>query len=215
MKAVLCFGDSNTYGESPDGTGRMSRAQRWTGLLQQQLGEEYLIIEEGLNGRTTVWEDPVEQDKDGRRHLATCLVSHAPLDLVVIMLGTNDLKARFRVSPSDIASSVETLAQLALRTPNGRRAEPPKVLLVSPILIGEQTFLGEIFGNRREDSMRLGPLYAEVARRNGAHFLDMAKHAEPSPLDGLHMDAESHRKAALALAASIQSLFADTHVKEF
>ena len=95
MRSILCFGDSNTYGESPEGLGRYPRDERWPGILQTALGAEYLVIEEGLNGRTTVWEDEVEGDKSGKKHLPVCLASHAPLDLVILMLGANDLKRRF------------------------------------------------------------------------------------------------------------------------
>lgn len=108
-KNILCFGDSNTYGYSPEGTGRYPRQERWTGILAQRLGPAYRILEEGLCGRTTVWEDPIEGDKCGIRHLPSCIASHTPLDLVIIMLGTNDFKQRFHVTASDIALSMERL----------------------------------------------------------------------------------------------------------
>ncbi len=103
MFEVLCYGDSNTWGADPAGGGRFSRDERWPGVLQKSLGDEYHIIEEGLGGRTTVWEDPIEGHKNGKEYLIPCLATHAPLDLVIIMLGTNDLKKRFSVSAQDVA----------------------------------------------------------------------------------------------------------------
>ena len=208
MKSILCFGDSNTYGESPEGYGRYERHERWTGILQAALGPDYLVIEEGLNGRTTVWDDAVEGDKSGIKHLPMCLETHAPLDLVVLMLGSNDFKRRFSVTPRDIAASAEALVVTILKADNGRRMTPPRILLVSPIALGEETFLGEIFGNRRQDSLRLGALMADVAARRGCEFLDAATVAEPSPLDGLHMDRESHKKLAAALERKIRQILA-------
>lgn len=207
MKTILCFGDSNTYGESPEGYGRYERHERWTGRLQAALGAEYLVIEEGLNGRTTVWEDPVEGDKCGRAHLPVCLESHAPLDLVILMLGTNDLKARFHATCADIALGAERLVRMILRADNGRRAQPPQILLAAPPLINRTTFLGEVCGDRRADSERLGALYRAVAERNGVEFIDIAGVAGPSPLDGLHFDREAHSRVATAFAEKVRQIF--------
>lgn len=206
MKTVLCFGDSNTYGESPEGFGRYPLHERWTGILQQRLGSEYRVIEEGLNGRTTVWEDPVEYDKCGIRQLPTALATHTPLDLVIIMLGGNDLKQRFHVTPKDIALSLERLVRTAQGVDNYTADHPFKILLVSPVYVHETTFLGEVFGNRREDSMRLAPLIAAAAERCGVAFMDLAQYAEASRLDGLHMDRENHKKAAAAMEQKIRQI---------
>ena len=97
MKTILCYGDSNTWGYNPATTERSSRDERWTGILRRELDDGYLVIEEGLNGRTTVWDDPIEGYKNGKEYLIPCLETHKPLDLVIIMLGTNDLKVRFSV----------------------------------------------------------------------------------------------------------------------
>lgn len=205
-KNILCFGDSNTYGESPEGNGRYPRNERWTGILQSSLGAEYHIIEEGLNGRTTVWEDPVEGDKCGIRQLPCCIASHTPLDLVIIMLGCNDLKHRFHVTPSDIALSLERLVRTAQTVPNYTVAEPFQVLLVSPAEVREKTFLGEVFGDRSADSKALAPLVKAAAERCGVWFLDMAQYAEPSALDGLHFDRENQKKAAVAMEQKIKEI---------
>ena len=106
MKTILCFGDSNTWGYNPENRQRFGPEERWTGILRNSLGEDYRVIEEGLNGRTTLWDDPIEGFKNGLDYLMPCLESHRPFDLITIMLGTNDLKCRFSVSAFDIAESV-------------------------------------------------------------------------------------------------------------
>ena len=104
VKKILCYGDSNTWGYNPHTELRYPRAVRWTGVLQRGLGPAYHVIEEGLNGRTTVWDDPIEGYKSGKEYLVPCLETHKPMDLVVIMLGTNDLKHRFSLTAFDIAT---------------------------------------------------------------------------------------------------------------
>jgi len=206
MRTILCYGDSNTYGESPEGLGRYPRADRWPGILQEALGPPYYVIEEGRNGRTTVWEDPVEGNDSGLSHLGGCLKSHAPLDLVILMLGTNDLKSRFSVTPADIALSAERLVRCILASPNERRPHPPQVLLASPTFVCANTFLGEVFGDRYADSRRLGPLYAQAAARCGAAFIDVAEVSPPSAIDGLHLDRDGHRLVARAMERKVRAL---------
>ena len=111
MKTILCYGASNTWGYKPDPSAvlpiRYSYKQRWTGILQSKLGDEFLVIEEGLNSRTTVIDDPLNDDRNGKAYLKPCLESHAPLDFVALMLGTNDLKVRFGLSASEIVYAIE------------------------------------------------------------------------------------------------------------
>lgn len=133
MKTILCYGDSNTYGLKSDLVSRYPRNVRWTGILQEKLGSEYYVIEEGLGGRTTVWDDPVEDYKNGKKYLLPCLDSHKPLDLVIIMLGTNDLKSRFSVTPFDIGASMENLVKTIIKSDAGVDFQPPKILLVTPV----------------------------------------------------------------------------------
>lgn len=114
MVNILCFGDSNTFGTNPSG-GRWQLHERWPGVLQELLGGDFRVMEEGLGGRTTVLDDELEGDKSGRRHLPMLLRSHRPLDLVIIMLGTNDMKHRFSMLPVDIAKGAAELGRIAER----------------------------------------------------------------------------------------------------
>lgn len=118
VKRILCFGDSNTYGYIPGGNGRRYGPDvRWTGLLSAWLKPECLIIEEGLPGRTTVFEDPILPGRKGSDYFYPCLWSHAPLDMLLLMLGTNDCKMRFGASAKNIASGMEALVRMAISTP--------------------------------------------------------------------------------------------------
>ena len=98
MKTILCYGDSNTYGYDPSNGFRYPKNVRWTGVLADLLGPEFTVIEEGCNGRTTVFDDPLEGWKNGLDYLKPCLNSHKPIDLVILMLGSNDLKDIFHAS---------------------------------------------------------------------------------------------------------------------
>lgn len=207
MVNILCFGDSNTFGSIPGG-GRWPLHERWTSVLQDILGENYRIIEEGCGGRTTVWEDDLELDKNGRTALRIALHSHRPLDLVIIMLGTNDLKSRFSLQPEDIAAGAAELGHLVDRYDYGAAYPIPKVLLVSPIHAGEHVELFSGFTHNAYDvSLQLAPLYERYAQANGWLFLDASKHAQPSPRDQLHMEKESHHSLAKALAEVILQAF--------
>ena len=110
-RVVLCYGDSNTYGSVPGGGDRFPRDVRWPGVLAARLGDGWHVVEEGLGGRTTVFDDPILPDRNGKTYLLPCLLSHQPIDLVVVFLGTNDLKARFSASPADIAGGVAVLTE--------------------------------------------------------------------------------------------------------
>ena len=145
MKRILCYGDSNTWGYDPVSQQRFDDQTRWTGILTKLLASEYTIIEEGLNGRTTVWDDPIEGYKNGREYLIPCLESHWPLDLVVIMLGTNDLKRRFNLSTFDIAESVGTLVQIAKHIDLRVNGTAPQVLLMAPPPVGKLTVFADMF----------------------------------------------------------------------
>ncbi len=146
MKTILCYGDSNTWGSDPETGDRFPEDTRWPGVVRRTLGDGYHVIEEGLPGRTTVREDPIEgEHKNGRAYLRPCLESHRPIDLVTLMLGTNDLKQRFGSSASDIAQGAASLAEMALRSGCGPGGGAPAVLLVAPPPVGRLTDMGQMF----------------------------------------------------------------------
>ena len=210
MKNILCFGDSNTWGYNPFTHDRYDYQDRWTGIVQNLLGNEYRIIEEGLNGRTTVWPDPIEGYKSGREYLIPCMETHKPLDLVVIMLGTNDLKKRFSLSAFDIAAGVSCLVDEAGKSRCGKNGSAPQVLLISPIVVGDLTdsWLSDMFGgeNASAVSRRFAEQYSRIAESYGCHFFDAALFAEPSPSDGIHLDREGHKKMGESVAEKVRSI---------
>ena len=155
MREILCFGDSNTWGYDPATRGRFANNVRWTGVLQAALGTDFRVIEEGLNGRTTVWEDPVEGDKVGKRHLMPCLESQAPLDLVILMLGTNDTKKRYSAPPVDITAGVGVLLDIISHCTAGRDEKAPPVLVMAPAPLTKLTEFAQIFDGGVEKSRAL------------------------------------------------------------
>jgi len=206
MKRILCYGDSNTWGYDPATGERFPAPVRWTGVLQRELGEEYLIIEEGLNGRTTVWDDPIEGYKNGKSYLIPCLASLRPLDLVIIMLGTNDLKKRFSLSAYDIANGAGVLVDVVNKSAAWPGERTPAVLLVAPPPVVALSGFAEMFEGAEAKSRGFSPHYRRVAELYGCHFLDAGDTAVSSPLDGIHLEAEGHAKLGQALAIAVRSI---------
>lgn len=204
MKNILCFGDSNTWGYSPQDGSRFPPNVRWTGTLQKTLGIDYNIIEEGLNGRTTFINEEGEDARpfrSGSDVFSMILESHRPLDLVTIMLGTNDLKLEFNLSVEEIAQGVKELCEIVLSS-EYLIDNPPKLLLISPIHIGStiQPDQEEFFEQAREKSYQFAEHYQRVAEELGIHFLDAAKIVSPSEGEGVHWDADQHIKFGKVLA---------------
>ncbi|MDR0760386.1 MAG: SGNH/GDSL hydrolase family protein [Treponema sp.] len=217
MKTVLCYGDSNTWGYDPIQAVRFDHTTRWPMVLWKLLNEgcppdkpAYWVVEEGQCGRTSCREDPVEGDRNGLRHLIPILESHKPIDLVVIVLGTNDLKQRFRPSPFDIAGGVKRVAQAALDSRTGPGDAAPQVLMVCPPpIVDSPDFrkkFGDLFGDCTELSSRLPPYFSQAAKECGASWFDSGGVIKSSPADGIHWEKEEHRKLAEALADVLRKM---------
>ena len=203
-KRILCFGDSNTWGYNALGDSRFDEDVRWTGILQNLLGEEYTVIEEGQNGRTTVIDDPYENRLAGITYLWPCMETHHPFDLIVIMLGTNDSKNHFCLSAESIALGAGRLVDMAMKSPFGINRNPPKVLLVSPIRIKQRACCDYIFNIQAEQkSEGFSVAFKEVAEKMGCYFIDAAELAEPCDEDGVHLNAAGHKKIAEGLYKKI------------
>lgn len=213
VRTVLCFGDSNTYGAVPtlarSGRHRFAPDRRWPGIMRRQLGSGWDIIEEGQPSRTTVRDDPIEGvHKSGLRALPICLDSHMPIDLVIVMLGTNDLKYRFAAMPGDIADSVEIIVRAIQHSEAGPGGAAPPVILVAPPAMQEVDWLGEMFSGGAAKSAVLGGLLRAVADRCEVPFVDAGEIVESSAVDGIHLDSDAHRKLGLELAKAVLSAFA-------
>jgi lysophospholipase L1-like esterase len=208
MPVIVAFGDSNTWGYDPASGGRFPRAQRWPAVLQRELGPDFEVIAEGLNGRTTVHDDPIEPYRCGADALPPCLMSHAPVDLVILALGCNDLKKRFSVSAFDIAEGVGRLIFLARAYGQGPDGGPLKILLIAPPPIAKLTGYAEMFEGGQEKSLLLGQRYRDIAEREGVAFLDAGQVIRCSDLDGIHYEAGQHELLGRAAAKAVRGALA-------
>lgn len=194
-KRILCFGDSLTWGFNPVDCSRFDDDVRWTGVLQNLLGNEYKVIEEGQNGRTISSDDPIEGEKNGLTYLIPCLDSQAPLDAMVIMLGTNDLKIRFGFSAADIAGEMDKFLNKVKLFNEAVLGGNMKVILMSPPHIPDDMQLspyGDSFGygEGKTKSEQLAMHYKELAKKYQITFLDAAEYVKVSTTDSLHIEAD-------------------------
>ena len=210
VRTVLCFGDSNTHGQVPGGTplDRYGWTQRWPGVLARELGPKWHVLEEGLSGRTTVRDDPIEGvHKNGRRYLRPCLQSHAPLDLIIIMLGTNDLKARFQQPPSEVAMGIGCLVYDIKELAPGPSGHVPEIMIVAPPPMRDDIKEWEsIFSGAQQKSHRLALEFEILADSLEVHFFDAGSVIQCDPLDGFHINAEAHAALGVALASEVVTI---------
>lgn len=214
-KHIVCFGDSNTHGFCGETQGtRFDENTRWTCLLQKKLGDEYLIIEEGLSGRTTCFEDPLEEGLSAIPYIYPCLKTHEPVDLLVIMLGTNDTKERFGVSSGCIAQGLGRLVDKAISCVNCWKGGIPNILIVTPQNIGRNyvnTWVSETMGRGcAEKSEGLALEYRKLAQLKNCHYMDANEviTVVPNEVDCMHLTAQAHAQLAEGMAAKIMEIFA-------
>lgn len=206
MKQVMCFGDSNTYGLIPGTDQRYDWNVRWTGILNKEISPKgYRVVEEGLCGRTTVFEDPFRVGRKGTEMLPVLLETHGP-DVVVLMLGTNDCKRIYDASSRIIGKGIENLIdQIQKKSPAAQ------IILVSPILLGEKVweegFDPEFDDRSVETSKELAGIYEKIAEERGTYFLDASQYAKASEADREHLDEEGHRNLAEGLADLFEALY--------
>jgi len=213
MQTILCYGDSNTWGADPATGARLDRDSRWPAVLRRLLNADappedpaFWIVEEGLCGRTTCREDPVEGDRNGLRQLLPILESHQPLDAVIVMLGTNDLKIRFAPTEYDVARGAQRVARAALESRTGPDGGAPRVLLVCPPPTARLTYFRPMFDGAGEISAKMAGRYRQFAAEIGVDFLDAGAFIRSSDLDGIHLEAPEHRKLAAAIAEKVRSM---------
>ena len=206
MPVVLVFGDSNAWGFWPGEGGRMAPDVRWPGVMARALGKGFAVIEEGLCGRTTVFEDVEEEGRNGLVYFGPCVRSHAPLDLVVIALGCNDVKAQFAATPETIAAGAERLVDLALASTTGPAGAPPTVILVAPPPLSTLTEYAEMFEGGAEKTLRLPSLYRALAEDRGIGFVDAGEFIACSPADGIHYAPDQHGALGVVLAEAVRMM---------
>ena len=210
-KRIICFGDSNTWGYNPVTVERFDENTRWPMRMQQILGDEYQVIEEGQNGRTISCEDPWEWgNKKGMDYVLPMVESHAPFDMLIIMLGSNELKKKFHLPAGDIAGGLQNMMMRLTGFLKYKCDQPDtKILIVSPIHMGEgieTSPFAEFFEGKAavENSKRMAHWYKLVAEQFGCDFFDAASVAEPGEADSIHLMEEGHLKLAEALAEKVR-----------
>lgn len=210
MRSVLCFGDSNTYGQTtanrPDD--RYGPNTRWPGIMRNALGENWLVVEEGLSGRTTVSDDPIEgSEKNGRTYLRPCIMSHKPLDLIIIMLGTNDLKVRFQKPASEIAMGVGALVSDIKSMPVGIDGKTPEIMIISPPpILTDLKGWDSVFDGGRKKSLQFAKEFERIADAQEVHFYDAGSIVASSEVDGFHLDIPAHKTLGEAIALEVEAI---------
>lgn len=208
-KRIVCFGDSLTWGANPENISRLDEESRWPMVLQQELGEDFRIIEEGQCGRTIATDDPAEGEKNGLKYIGSCLESHTPFDLLIVMLGLNDCKRKFSYSSMDIAGEMQILLEKVRAYGHFRCNDSFKILLVSPPVISDairDSWLGDSFGyeNSIKVSKELSDWYRKLADMYDCSFLNAAEHVKASDKDGVHLDPESQRVLGKKIAEHVK-----------
>ncbi len=196
-RRIVCFGDSNTWGYDARTMSRFPEGIRWTSLLAEQLGDEFQVVEEGLSGRTAVMDDPLFEGLNAFKYIHPCLMSHAPLELVIIMLGTNDTKERFNLTAFNIAQGIARLSLKAKNTPAGPKGNFPNVLIIAPPSIGREyydTEVGKSMGKECDrKSEKISNHLKELLEMQGTEFLDTNGLVSMNKIDFMHLDEEGHK----------------------
>ncbi len=209
MKTVLCFGDSLTWGYNPDGPSRHDYDDRWPSVLEKALGSEVAVIAEGLNGRTTGYDDHLADcDRNGVKTLPTVLHTHMPLDLVIIMLGSNDMKPVIAGTAYAARAGMQRLVGLIRQHEYSFDYDAPDVLIVSPPpLCGTaDPVFSAMFRGGVEESAMLASLYRDLADDLGCGFFDAGSVSNTTPIDGVHLTADSTRAIGRGLEPIVRMM---------
>lgn len=199
-KTIVCYGDSNTWGRVPK-AGRYPRSVRWTGVLQKLLGDNYEVISEGVGGRTFAVVDPENPWRSGINHLKSILRNNIPIDLMVIMLGTNDVKIKFKLESEDIAKHLQQTIDLI------KTEDVKNILIISPpdIVISESGIPDPQYIGGSDKIKKLPKLFKEIADKNGCDFLNAGEYITSSKIDGFHFDPDTHKILGEVIAEKIKN----------
>lgn len=218
-RTIVCYGDSNTWGVIGDwkDTGlpssRYETTFRWPNVMGNKLGDDYIVVNEGLGGRTTIYTPSVKPWRNGETYLLPCLYTHRPVDLVIVMLGTNDLQQENLLTEDTLGDGIDRLIRMIQSTSDcGPEFKPPQVLILAPAEIkrsaasGRTDLYDKFHGERGLTLSKLFPLvYRKVAQDRSCYFLNAAQYAEPCDADGVHFTPESHTRLGEAVAEYVRT----------
>ena len=217
MKTIVCYGDSNTWGYRPFREKQPATADmrfpwgvRWTSILQQKLGADYRVEECGLNGRTTMFDDPLGEDRNGLASINVTLQMHYPADLVIIMLGTNDVKDFFGMPAYVISRGAGRIIEKIQQGAYGPDGSVPEILLVAPLKLNPSVvdgWLADEFGASSLDKdVQLGRHYENIAKTLGVHYINAAEFAMADSGDGVHLNEEGHALMAEKMYEQVKKI---------
>lgn len=208
MKEILIYGDSYVYGKIPGGD-RYSISQRFSGLVQEMLGSDYMIVEEGLRGRMLFGENKYFPERDGFQQFGPIVGSHLPLDLIVFVLGANDCNSGNELEPHEIANKYALYLDKIKFWCEFHKCLLPQILIVTPPILDEisaQKAFGNIFAGSAKKSKLLQDTVYDVSKDFGWEVLKASEHVSVSSIDGIHLDLENNRKLATQITTIIQSI---------
>jgi len=206
MRSILCYGDSNTWGYDPETGERFGRDERWPGVLQARLGDTAHVIEAGLSGRTSAFDDPFDSNLNGLTFLPVCLATHQPIDVVVVFLGTNDVFLPEGITAHYAAQGVGALVDGSARSEAGPRGEPPKTLVVVPPPFAPLGRWEPWSPHGEAESARFSEAFPRMAEEHPCALLDLRGVVDSSPIDGIHFDVPAHAGIGAAVAKALTDM---------
>jgi lysophospholipase L1-like esterase len=206
MRSILCYGDSNTWGYDPETGERFGRDERWPGVLQARLGDTAHVIEAGLSGRTSAFDDPFDSNLNGLTFLPVCLATHQPIDVVVVFLGTNDVFLPEGITAHYAAQGVGALVDVIARSEAGPRGEPPKTLVVVPPPFAPLGTWEPWSPHGEAESARFSDAFRRMVEEHPCVLLDLRGVVDSSPIDGIHFDVPAHTGIGAAVAKALTDM---------
>lgn len=208
MRNILCYGDSLTWGFNPDDWSRFEYEDRWTSSLQKELGKGFYVTVDALSGRTTNWDVPYLANRNGVKTLPVALEVNSPLDLVIVMLGSNDMIKMLDKTAEDSSMGMMSLiVNIMENSLSGRNGVPPKILIVAPPVFAKTSeFMSISYSGRTDEMKKIPGLYRILAKAYGCHFLDSNEFIKVSEPDGIHISKESQKILGVRVAEEVKKI---------
>ena len=207
MKKILCYGDSNTWGCSPVDSTRFDENTRWPMVMNTILGNDFLVIEEGLNGRTVL---NLSQDNymlNGMEYANSLIKNHSPIDILVLNLGLNDVFIFEEVTINEILSGIEKIIDIVNDFQNRHCCIIPETVIMSPLKFNRHVDWADFIQLQLNKLKELPAAYKKLAQKRNCHFFDTYEYVSGSAIDGSHLDSDNHFFLGKKMAEFILSRF--------